>query len=195
MKFFILIVTTAILFANCGGNGDTDGPGILSLSNDRDEAIALVEEANNDLKRIRVLYKENDSKVTELKTALAAKEIEKVKRMSDELLLVILDGYVLAESAQEKIEKAQRLDIHTDFKYYLRLKEESLNLQIEAFRYRRDSAKLFRDKFGTNDPAAMTDAAKKFKENEANFEKYMAEATKVSEQADELAKRVNNEKN
>ncbi|MDH3494730.1 MAG: hypothetical protein OEM82_14345, partial [Acidobacteriota bacterium] len=192
-RFFLIALILVVGMNGCGGS-DPDDPGILSLSSDRDKAIELVEDANEDLKRIRVLYRENNSKVNDLKTALSANEIGKVKKMSDDLLLVILDGYALAESAQEKISKAQRLDIHTDFKYYLSLKEEGLAMQIKAFDYRRDSAKLFRDKFGSDDKTAMAEAAKKFKENEANFEKTMAEATKISLQADQLYKEVNNRK-
>ncbi|NNE64966.1 MAG: hypothetical protein HKN33_00245 [Pyrinomonadaceae bacterium] len=183
-----------LLLASCGEEGSDDGPGMLSLSDDRDEAVRLVDEANSDLKRIRVLYRENNSKVDELKKALAAREVEKVKKMSDDLHLVILDGYVLAESAQEKIAKARRLSINSDFKYYLQLKEESLSKQIKAFKFRRDSAKLFRDKFGSIDKNSMEDAARAFKENEANFEKHMADARKVSDKADQVYKEANNRK-
>lgn len=191
----VLIFTILALFslANCTGGDGSDGSGILSLTNDREKAIGLIDDANSDLKRIRVLYRENNSKIKELKDALGSNEVTKVKRMSDDLLLVILDGYALAESAQEKIVEAQRLDIHADFKYYLRLKEESLTQQIKAFDFRRESAILFRDKFGTDNKSAMAEAAKKFKENEANFEKTMAEATKVSKQADQVYKQSNNQ--
>ena len=153
-----------------------------------------VEEANDELKRIRILYRENNAKVEELKKALAVKDLARVKRLADDLLLVIADGYAFAEVAMEKLTDAQRLDINSDFKYYLSLKEDSLRLQIKAFEFRRQSARLFRDKFGTNDPNAMAEAAKKFKENEANFEKKMAEAKKVSEEADKLYKEANNKK-
>ena len=193
MRLHLFIFVAVIILSNCGG-GDSEGPGLLTLSDDRDEAVAFVDDANSELKQIRALYRENNSKVKDLKAALQANEIDKVKRMSDDQYLVILDGYALAESAQEKIVKAQRLDINSDFKYYLRLKEESLVLQIKAFQYRLESAKLFRDKFGTQDKTAMAEAAKKFKENEANFEKVMAEATKVSEQADQVYKDANNRK-
>ncbi len=191
-KIFTIIAVSFFLMA-CGEDG-SNGPGILSGSDETEAAVALIEDANSDLKRIRVLYRENNSRVTDLETALTNNEIEKVKKLTDDLSLVILDGYALAESAKEKLAKAQRLNINADFKYYLRMKEESLTLQIKAFDYRRDSAKLFRDKFGSNEKSAMLDAARKFKENEANFKKFMADATKVSEQADQLYKEVNSRK-
>ncbi len=193
MKKILTIIAVSFFLMACGEDG-SNGPGILSGSDETEAAVALIEDANSDLKRIRVLYRENNSRVTDLETALTNNEIEKVKKLTDDLSLVILDGYALAESAKEKLAKAQRLNINADFKYYLRMKEESLTLQIKAFDYRRDSAKLFRDKFGSNDQSAMLDAARKFKENEANFKKFMADATKVSEQADQLYKEVNSRK-
>ncbi len=193
MKKILTIIAVSFFLMACGEDG-ANGPGILSGSDETEAAVALIEDANSDLKRIRVLYRENNSRVTDLETALTNNEIEKVKKLTDDLSLVILDGYALAESAKEKLAKAQRLNINADFKYYLRMKEESLTLQIKAFDYRRDSAKLFRDKFGSNEKSAMLDAARKFKENEANFKKFMADATKVSEQADQLYKEVNSRK-
>lgn len=192
MKFILAVIFTSFTLSACNGNGSKLGP--LSGPDDTEAAVALVEDANSDLKRIRVLYRENNSRVAELETALTNNDIEKVKKLTDDLSLVILDGYALAETAKEKLEKAQRLNINQDFKYYLAMKEEGLTLQIKAFDYRRDSAKLFRDKFGSNDQSAMSEAARKFKENEANFKKFMAEATKISEQADQLYKEVNSRK-
>ena len=181
----VFVVSVALLFSFCDG-------GVLTDSDETAEAVALVDEANNSLKRIRVLYRENNAKMKTLETALAKKDIATVKRTTDDLSLVILDGYALAETAQTKIRKAARLNISREFSDYLRLKDESLRLQINAFDHRRDSAKLFRDTFGTNDENAQKNAAAKFKKNEEDFAKKMAEAAKVSAEADALYKRVNN---
>ena len=186
LAHFVLI---AILLSTCGEGKRSENGSVVG--NDRDEAVQLVKDANLELKRIRVLYRENNQKVETLKTALAKKDIDTVRRLSDDLLLVINDGYAFAEAAQEKIEDAERLDINEDFKYYLNLKNQSIALQIKAFKFRSESAKLFRDKFGSTDKFTMEDAARKFKENEANFEKQMAEAKKTSERADSLFKEVN----
>ena len=184
MKLAVFI-SIAVFLSFCGGAG-------LIETDDTDEAIKLVEEANESLKRIRVLYRENNAKMKTLEKALASKDVATVKKTTDDLNLVILDGYALAETAQDKLQQALRLNINRDFADYLRLKDESLRLQIKAFDYRRDSAKLFKTKFGTEDENALKQAASKFKENEANFAKKMAEATKVSEEADKLYKSVNN---
>jgi len=175
-------------FAGCFQNGG-NGLGILD-KDDTEDAIELVSNANTDLKRIRVLYRDNASKVKDLEDALSKGDVKKVKILTDDLSAIINDGYVLAESAKEKLEKAQDLDINEDWKEYLGLKISSLNKQIKAFDYRRESAQLFRDKFGGTDKAQMARAAQIFRKNEENFEKYMKEAGDLSNEADQLAKDV-----
>ncbi len=193
LKAVLLCVFALFFIAGCGKNGASNDTGLLSLGgDDTEQAVKYVDEANDDLKRIKILYRENNQKRAELKTALTNNDIEKVKRLSDDLLLVILDGFAFAESAKDKIGKALALDINDDFKHYLRLKDESLSKQVKAFDYWKDSAKLFRDKFDASNPASMTEAATKFKENEKNFEKTMEEAKKLSEEADKFYKEVEN---
>ncbi len=173
---------------SCGGSGETgDQLGIFE-ADDTEKAIELIGEANQNLRSIRVLYNNNDSKVDELKEALDSQDIEKVKTLTEDLSRIITDGYVLAESALEKIEKTQELDIHTDWKDYLRLKQESIEMQIKAFNYRRDSARLFKEKFGGKDKLQMVQAKQTFLKNEENYAKNMAEAKKKNVEADELAK-------
>jgi len=186
---FALIMCFTATACNTGRSG-SNGLGIFE-SDETGEAIELIKDANLNLKRIRVLYRDNRSKVKELETALSSQDIKKVKQLTDDFSLIINDGYVLAESAKEKIEKAQDLNINEDWKEYLRLKEASLEMQIKAFDFRRDSAKLFRDKFGGEDKAQMSKAAQAFKDNEKNFAKSIADSNKLSKEADELAKKVN----
>ena len=170
-------------------NGSS-GSGIFD-SDDTEEAIQLIRDANKkNLSNIRVLYKENESKVDELKEALKDQDIPKVRKLTDELLLTLNDGYIFANAAVEKIEEAQKLNINEDWKEYLSLKQSALEMQIKAFDFRMESAKLFRDKFGGDDKLQMKRAADTFKKNEENFVKYMAEADKLNKQADKLAKDV-----
>ncbi len=178
--------------SGCGLPGSESGGFDVFESDDTAEAIKLIEETNRNLRSIRVLYKENESKVDELKAALEKQDAEKVKKLTDDLSLIINDGYVFAESAKEKIAKAQQLNINEDWKDYLSLKESSLDMQIKAFDFRRESAKLFRDQFGGADKAQMARAASIFKKNEENFAKYMAQAEELNKDADQLAKEAEN---
>ncbi len=168
-------------------NESSDDSSLLDFRDDTDRAVDLVHEANRNLKSIRVLYNKNNPKMQDLKSALNNKEIEKVKKITDELSLVIIDGYVLAENAKEKIDKAKDISgINNQFRDYLELKSESLELQIKAFNYRRDTAKLFRDEFGTKDPKQMEASKNQFLENEKKFADLISEAKKRSDQADKM---------
>ncbi len=187
---FWLVLIIFVSASSCGKSEKSSIIPDVFNSDDTQTAIELIDEANRNLKSIRALYKANESKVDELKKALKGQDIEQVKKLTDDLSLIINDGYVFAESAKEKIVKAQELDINPDWKEYLRLKDESLAMQIKAFDFRKESAELFRDKFGGNDKAQMAEAARIFKKNEENYAEYMGEAAKKNQEADQLAKEV-----
>lgn len=154
----------------------------------RQEAFTLVEDANQNIRAIKVLYRDNSAKVSDLEEALKAGDLAKVKKLSEELMLAINDGYLLADSIIAKLEEAQELDINPTWKRYLSLKQESLELQIRAFDYRKNSAELFRDKIGDENQETLKLARDTFKKNEEGFKKYMQEAEKVSKEADDLRK-------
>ncbi len=160
----------------------------LGSDADRQKAFELVEDANQNIRSIKVLYRNNNSKIKDLEQALKDGDLKRVKDLADELSLAINDGYLFADSILSKIEEAQNLDINPTWKRYLALKQESLELQIRAFDYRKNSAELFRDKIGTEDQETLKLARDTFKKNEEGFKKYMAEAEKVSKEADDLRK-------
>ncbi|MFV0388750.1 MAG: hypothetical protein ACK5NT_08335 [Pyrinomonadaceae bacterium] len=157
-----------------------------TFSSDTAEAVKLIAAANQNLCSIRVLYNENNTKVKELEDALKNDDTQKVKALTDDLSLVINDGYVFAESAKDYIAEASQLDINETWREYLKLKESSLDMQIKAFKFRKDSAQLFRDKFGSEDKLQMAQAKQTFKANEENFNKYMKQAEDLNKQADAL---------
>ncbi len=188
--WFLLVLIIFVSASSCGKSEKSSVIPDVFNADDTQTAIELIDEANRNLKSIRALYKANESKVDELKKALKDQDIEKVKKLTDDLSMIINDGYVFAESAKEKIVKAEELDINSDWKDYLRLKDASLAMQIKAFDFRKESAELFRDKFGGNDKSQMVEAARTFKKNEENYAKYMGEAAKKNDEADQLAKEV-----
>jgi hypothetical protein len=182
----------SLMLTGCSifGDGTGESGGILDTSDDTEKAVQYVDTANDNLQRIKLLYNQNNQKFEEFKKALGEKDIEKVKKLADELQYAINDGYVLAENAKENISKAQTLNINDSYKEYLQLKESSLDMQIKAFSFRQDSAKLFRDKFGTDNELTLKTAAETFKQNEEKFAKHMKDAAEFSKQADEVAKRA-----
>lgn len=176
------------VFSACQKSETSEISDILSFSDDTSAAAELVSNANEDLNKIKVMYKKNEVQLEELKIAMGDKDIEKVKKITDDLVYVLNDGMALGESAIEKISKAQAMNINEDFKEYLRLKEESLRKYLDAFEHRRQAARLLRDSFGKNDPAQIEKAKVEFKVKEENFIKTMEAARDFSKKANALAK-------
>lgn len=187
---FLFLLLFSLIAVSCGGTEESDSEdgGFLDFTSDTEKAVQFISEANDELQRIKILYAENEAKIEELKEALSKKEIEKVKEISNSMVYVINDGFAFAESAREKIQKAQELNIHPEFKEYLSLKEDSLDKQIEAFKHRHEAARLMRDSFGATEKPEIEKAKQLFKEKEELFQKTMAEAKKISQEADDLAK-------
>ena len=193
--FLVLISAFALNVFSCKKSADEgDDAGIFDFTNDNDKAVQLVSEANDELKRIKILYNDNEKKLDELKDALGKNDIPKVKETANNLVYVINDGFVFADSAKSKLEAAQELNINPTFKEYLSLKEESIDKQIEAFKFRHEAARLLRESFGTQDKMQIKQVRQIFKEKEQSFQKAMDEARAISQQADTLAKESLNSK-
>jgi len=187
-KITLAALAFLFIFSACQKNETSESFDVLSFSDDTTAAAELVSQANEDLNKIKVMYKKNEVHREELIAAMGAKDTEKVKKITDDLVYVINDGMRLGEEAVEKIGKARDMNIGEDFKEYLSLKEESLEKQLEAFENLRQAVRILRDGFGTNDPKQIEQGQKVFKEKDENFVKTMAEAKEISKKANELAK-------
>lgn len=185
-----LLILCAIGVFSCQKKTETgaDDAGLLDFSSDSEKAVQLISDANDELRRIKILYAENETKIDELKAALSKKDIEKVKEISNTLVFVLNDGFAFAATAREKIGQAQELNIDPTFKDYLSLKEQSIEKQIEAFKHRHEAARLLRDSFGASEKPEIEKAKETFKAKEELFQKTMSEAREISKRGDELAK-------
>ena len=188
LKILLVVLVGLSVFSACKKTDTSEGFDVLSFSDDTTAAAELVSQANEDLNKIKVMYKKNEVQRDELIAAISEKDAEKVKKITDDLVYLINDGMALGEGAVEKISRAQQMNINSDFKDYLSLKEESLRKQLEAFESRRQAVRLLRDSFGTNDPALVEKAKAGFKEKEENFAKTMEASKEISKKANDLAK-------
>ncbi len=188
LKITLAVLICAAVFSACKKTDSSEGFDVLSFSDDTSAAAELVEQANQDLYKIKILYNKNVSQLKDLKDAMSGKDIETVKRITDDLVYVLNDGMSLGESAVEKISRAQAMNINPDFKDYLSLKEEGLRKQLAAFESRRQAARLLRDSFGTTDPAAIEKAKAGFKEKDEACLKMLEEANEINKKANQLAK-------
>ena len=167
---------------------ESSGIDILGLSDQTQEVADLINDANGDLKKIKIIYKENEALKDELKEAMGSNETEKVKKIADQIVIQINEGMNLGTSAIEKIEKAQEMQTNETFKEYLNLKEQSLRKQLDAFKFRFEAAKFLRDNFGGKDKAEIEKAKATLKEQDENFQKYMEVGRELSLRANKLAK-------
>ena len=180
-----------LLFVALGcGNSDSNS-GVLSslgFDDETDKAAELVGKANNDLREIRKIQKANAGKVEELGEAMKGRDTASVQKILDELISAIQDGLSYAETARQKIEEAEEKKTNDKFNEYLRLKEQALQKQIDAFTFRLKVAKTLREKFGTNNQTEIESAKAEFQDQEENFKKLWEAADDLSERANKIAR-------
>src|SRR5215216_4291585 len=151
-----------------GGAGDILGP-----SDETPEAAQLILDANADLKKIKVLYENNEDKRDELKKAMEMNDTAKVRKIADDVVYLINDGSENGKSAVEKIEKAQEMQINDDYREYLRLKEEALKRQMLAFEEYRQAARSLRDNYDPKNTQLRDKVKEEFKNRSENYQKIM----------------------
>lgn len=181
----ILLVFSLLLTFACKKDGDSS---ILSLRNDTNEAVKLIDLANKDLQEIKRLYKANENRVEDLKIAMKDKKIEEVKKIADDAVYAINDGMRLGIDAVKKIDEAKNLDINDDFREYLDLKENSLRKLMEAFELRREIAIALRNGYDPENTTQRDLVLATFREKDEQFKKLQEEAQKESRKANLLAK-------
>ena len=180
-----LITIVLVIASSCGLVGPKD---------ETADAAKLVQEANKDLTKIKELYNENEGddekegKRSLLKKALEANDAEQVKKISDDVNYIIVDGMNYARSAIEKIQQAQDMEINPDYKEYLRLKEAALQKQVDAFEQYRQAARALRDNYDPKNEALRARVKTEFDERSDKYRELMEQARDHSSQANELAK-------
>ncbi|CAN5586558.1 hypothetical protein BH20ACI4_BH20ACI4_17940 [soil metagenome] len=184
----LICLFSCFLISSCGNENNVESSDTLFFSDDTTAAAQLITDANEDLNKIKIIYKDNEAKREELKDAMKNNESEKVRKISDDLVYLINDGMRLGKGAIDKISEAREMNINSDFKEYLRLKEESLQKQMDAFENYRQAAIFLRDGYDPKDEKQREAVKSKFKLFEENFHKIMESAQEYSKQANDLAK-------
>ncbi len=188
-----LIFACLFLNGSCKKTAQNNSFEILS-SDETVEAGKLVAEANQDLTKIKTLYKDNEDKREELKKALEANDAEKVKKISDDVVYLINDGTNFGKGAIEKLEKAQEMQINEDYRDYLQLKQKCLEKQLEAFENYRQAARSLRDNYDPKNKQSRENVKEEFKNRSENYRKIMETARDYSNQANILAKEKSKKK-
>ncbi len=184
--------TTALWFAilamTFAASCKSSGGGLLGPVDETAEAAKLIEAANQDLHKIRVLYKANEGKRQELKAALEANNEVEVKRISADVVQLINEGTNDGNSALDKIREAQDMQINSDFAEYLRLKEEAIKKQLEAFEQYRQAARSLRDNYDPKNAQSRETVKTDFEQRSERYRELMEKARDHSSEANELYK-------
>lgn len=183
-----------LLIITAGLAGCKSSAGLLGPADETLEAGEIVKSANVDLKQIKVLYKKNDGKREDIRKAIEAKDEAAVKKLADEVNYEISEGVGLGKSALDKIDQAREMRINEDYEEYLRLKWEALNLQLRAFEEYRQAARKLRDEYNPRDAQVRDSVEADFKTRSENYRKLMEKARDHSSEANDIAKRVAQEK-
>ena len=88
----------------------------------------------------------------------------------------------------DKIGQAEEMKINDDYREYLRLKEEALKKQMEAFEEYRQAAATLRNNYDPKNAELHNKVKEDFKTRSENYAKIMEKARDLSNQANELAK-------
>jgi hypothetical protein len=184
----VLAAIAALSLSSACRRSSGGGIDILGPTDETADAAQIIADANADLKKIKVLYDQNEGKREELKKAMEANDTDKVKKIADDVVYLINDGAESGKSAVDKIEKAQEMQINDDYREYLRLKEEALKRQMLAFEEYRQAARSLRDNYDPKNAQLRDKVKEEFKTRSENYQKIMEQARDYSNRANELAK-------
>lgn len=182
-----VVFFSTFLLVGCKRSGV--GPvGVLGLGDETAEAGKVVYDANQDLTKIKILYEQNEGKREELKSAMEKNDVERTKKIADEVVTLINNGDAFGRSAIDKLQKAQEMEVNAEYREYLRLKEESLKLELDAFENYRQAARSLRDNFDPKNGALREKVKIEFKARNENYRSTMEKARAKSKEANEVAK-------
>lgn len=161
----------------------------LSGNSGIDEANKLVQSANEDLKEVQKIAQANKDKESRINKLLNANDFNGAKAAMDETIKAIDDGLARGRSAADKFEKASKLEVDQVYKDYLSLKSQSVRKTAEAFEELKKAITLLRDNVGGTDKAKLTKARADAIKAGENFDRLIAEATKLDRDADDIARK------
>jgi hypothetical protein len=186
----IVVVSLLAFFASCKkAENSSAQPSVFDFGNQTSEAVELVNEANIKLKIVKQMYRSSQEQQLDLKTAMAEKDVEKVRKLSDDFVTKLNEGINLGEEAVKKIEEAAEKQTNPKYQEYLELKKQSLLKYLEAFEFRRKLATRLRNVFTVSKDKSLIEKAKdELKVMEDNFQTNIDAAQELSRSANDLAK-------
>ncbi len=174
----------------------SSGGGLFAPEDETVAAGQLIVEANTELTKIKELYLKNEGddetqgKRQELLDALESNDKEKVRKSTTEIIGLIEEGTEHGRNAVDLIQQARDMRINADFQEYLRLKEEALKKQLEAFAKYKQAAISLRDNYDPQNTGNRDRVKSIFEEQSKNYRELMEKARDNSSHANELYQEV-----
>ena len=174
----------------------SSGGGLFTPEDETLAAGQLIVQANAELTKIKELYLKNEGddetqgKRQELLDAIESNDKEKVRKSTTEIIGLIDEGTEHGRNAVDLIQQARDMRINADFQEYLRLKEEALKKQLEAFAKYKQAAISLRDNYDPQNTGNRDRVKGIFEEQSKNYSELMEKARDNSSQANELYQEV-----
>ncbi len=169
----------------------SSGGGLLGPVDETAAAGETIKQANLELTKIKELYLQNEGdednagKRQELLQALDSNDKEQVRKVTGEIISLIDEGTEHGRNSIDLIQQARDMQINADYQEYLRLKEESLKKQLEAFAKYRQAAISLRDNYDPQNTGNREKVKAIFEEQSKNYREIMEKARDNSSQANE----------
>ncbi len=157
---------------------------------DIEDANKLIQESNAKIKQVDQIIADNDKNIRELDAAdksTARDKATKVKSILDVLIKAIDSGLKLGDEAATGFEQAAKKKIDPKQVEYLKLISDSLRKKIEAFKERREAAKIMRDNYDNSDQKKVKEAVDNFNRRLKSYQQLIDQANDLARKADQLA--------
>lgn len=157
---------------------------------DIEEANKLIQDSNAKIKQVDQIIADNDKNVKALDAADKGTDrdkVNKVKGILDTLIKAIDEGLKLGDEAATGFEQAAKKKIDAKQVDYLKLISESLRKKIEAFKERREAAKIMRDNYDQSDKNKVKEAVDNFRRHQTSYQKLIDQANDLGRKAEQLA--------
>jgi len=181
-----LLIVAAMMISACGGG--TQKTESLFSRDETQDAAELVIKANGKLMNIKKRFKENEPRYEELKSALKAKDENKVRELSNRFVDEITTGSQQGDEAIEALKKAKNMNVNEDYRQYLDLKIISLEKYVEAFEQRRQAAELLAQGYDPKNVMNRDKVVAEFRQREEKFSQIIEEGRQTSADANEWAR-------
>ncbi len=106
----LMCLLSCFLVSSCGNGNSSESSDILKFSDDTTAAAQFVTEANEELNKIKIIYKDNEAKREDLKDATSISKIAEIQVQSGASSFKIPNCQPIARSTSDKTALPRKTD-------------------------------------------------------------------------------------